>query len=77
MNAWIGYIGMLLILGAFIMEEFFRHTRNESFWFNVVNLLGASLLIWYSWLLGSPPFMILNGVWFFVAAVKLSQLLRR
>jgi hypothetical protein len=39
-DLFIGSIGMLLILAAFILEEFAKHTRNESILYNLLNLLG-------------------------------------
>lgn len=62
---------MLLILGAFILEEVAKHERNESLSYNLLNLTGALLLATYAWRLQSVPFLILNAVWASVAAWKL------
>lgn len=74
MTTLIGMAGMLCILGAFFLEEFAQHTRDESLWYNIINLVGALLLIWYSVLLASVPFLVLNVVWAVVAIVKLLML---
>ncbi len=66
----IGILGMLLILAAFAIEEFCRHSRHESVAYNVLNLVGAAFLAWYAWTLHSMPFLVLNVVWMAVALVK-------
>jgi hypothetical protein len=73
-DLFIGSIGMLLILAAFILEEFAKHTRNESILYNLLNLLGALLLCYYAATLNSWPFLILNSIWIIVALLKLFQL---
>lgn len=68
----IGILGMSLILIAFILTEFFDKWDADTWQFNLVNLCGAGLLIYYAYTLLSWPFMILNGVWLFVAGYKLT-----
>jgi len=72
-----GVLGLILILSAFLLEEFYKHTRHESFAYNAINLVGAFFLTWYAWTLASWPFLILNGVWALVAAYKLVEIATR
>ena len=66
MELIIGIAGAALILLAFILSE--THVWSEDdLTYDAVNLIGAALLIWYSWLIHSWPFAILNGVWALVA----------
>ncbi len=69
----IGLAGMAGILAAFLLEEFSPHTAREQWAYNLLNLGGALLLAWYSWLIWSLPFLILNVVWTLVAAWRLAR----
>ena len=62
----IGASGACLILVAFILEQTHKW-KDTDFKYDVVNLLGSSLLIIYAFLLKSYPFFILNGVWALVS----------
>ena len=75
-NLIMGTTGMLFILAAFFLEEFFKKWNQNTVQYNVLNLLGAGLLIYYAYTLGSWPFFILNCVWFLVAGVKLRRILQ-
>ncbi|PIN87509.1 hypothetical protein COV12_03445 [Candidatus Woesearchaeota archaeon CG10_big_fil_rev_8_21_14_0_10_32_24] len=70
-NLIIGLLGMLLILIAFLLDEFSKKINSKSWQFNVLNIVGAGLLSYYAFTLNSLPFMILNGVWFIAAVLKL------
>ncbi|MBT3835646.1 hypothetical protein HOD05_03715 [Candidatus Woesearchaeota archaeon] len=70
-NLIIGLLGMLLILIAFLLDEFSKSIHHQSWQFNVLNIFGSLLLTYYAYTLNSIPFMILNGVWFVAAIVKL------
>jgi len=73
-NLGIGIIGMFIILVAFIMDEFYKKWNQETLRYNLTNLIGAGLLIYYAYTLISWPFMILNVVWFIVAGYKLIKI---
>jgi len=73
-NLGIGIIGMFIILVAFIMDEFYKKSNQETLRYNLTNLIGAGLLIYYAYTLISWPFMILNVVWFIVAGYKLIKI---
>jgi hypothetical protein len=60
-----------LILVAFVLDEFYKKWGINTVKYNLVNLLGSGLLIYYAYTLTSYPFLILNAVWFLVAGYKL------
>ena len=62
----LGVIGAAIILIAFLLNQFGRWS-NESQSYDLANTLGSALLMYYSYLLGSWPFLILNTVWFLVS----------
>jgi hypothetical protein len=62
----IGATGAGLILIAFILNQSGRWNQ-ESIWYDGVNVVGGLLLVLYAYLLGSWPFLVLNGVWTLVA----------
>ena len=74
LNLAIGILGMVGILIAFIMDEFYKKWNQETIRYNLTNLIGAGLLIYYAYSLTSWPFMILNAVWFIVAGYKLIKI---
>jgi len=58
----IGVVGAFFILIAFIGNELGR-LKTTSLWYDGLNVLGSGLLMYYSVLLASWPFIILNIVW--------------
>jgi hypothetical protein len=68
-----GVVGSGLVLLAFFMLEFGRWSK-ESVWYDILNAVGAVMLIWYSYLLDSIPFILLNLAWLLVSV---KDLLRR
>lgn len=62
----IGVLGAGSILLAFIMNQLHRWS-NDDLVYDFVNVLGAGLLITYSYLIESWPFLVLNVVWFAAA----------
>jgi hypothetical protein len=73
----LGLFGMLFILIAFILDEFNQNFNQDTVIYNLLNLIGAGLLMWYAYTLNSIPFMILNVVWFLVAGYKLIKILMK
>ncbi len=73
-NTVVGALGMLLILAGFALEEFTSHSRHESVLYNILNAVGATLLIAYAYTLDSWPFLVLNAAWLLVALAKLLQI---
>ena len=71
MTPWIGIIGMLCILTAFVLQEWVTKINEDTISYNLLNIIGSGLLVYYAFTIASWPFIILNGVWCLTALVKL------
>ncbi len=69
-NDIIGTIGVGLILIAYLLSTF-RYLSSESRIYYMLNLVGAGLACYASWLIDYWPFVILEGVWTVVSLVAL------
>ena len=68
-----GIIGVFCILVAFLLDEFSKiNTKTVSY--NLLNILGSGLLMYYAYTLESWPFVALNGVWLIAAVIKLIKI---
>ncbi|HLC52749.1 MAG TPA: hypothetical protein VJI98_05885 [Candidatus Nanoarchaeia archaeon] len=74
-NTIIGIIGLIFILAAFVLDEFFKKFNQDTVHYNLFNILGSVSLIIYSFQLMAWPFLILNIVWLLTASFKLSRIL--
>lgn len=63
----IGTIGVTMLLIAFVLNQR-RMLSEHSRPFLAMNLLGAALCAWSSWLVEFYPFLVLESVWAMVAA---------
>jgi hypothetical protein len=72
----IGIIGMFFILVGFVLDEFTKQWTKNSIRYNVINILGSGMLIYYAFTIASWPFVVLNVIWFISAVVKLFQVIR-
>jgi len=72
----IGFAGVSLLLGAFFLN-LFRLMDGGSAGYIGLNLVGAGLACYSSWLIGFMPFVLLEGCWAVVAAAALLRLTRR
>tara|TARA_Y100000310_G_C20142109_1_gene560732 strand:+ start:187 stop:426 length:240 start_codon:yes stop_codon:yes gene_type:complete len=70
----IGLIGMLFILTAFLLDEFYKKFRQDSIQYNVFNIIGSGLLTYYAYSLTAWPFVVLNVLWFIAAGYKLVRI---
>ena len=70
-----GIIGMLCILVAFILDEFVKKFNQNTVQYNLLNIFGSALLLYYALILHGWPFVILNAVWLTAAFIKLSKIL--
>lgn len=59
----IGALGAGLILAGFLLRASAQYGVGTVL-YGMLNVLGAGILIWYGWVTGVWPFVILNGVWF-------------
>ncbi|MBT7706004.1 hypothetical protein HN747_01010 [archaeon] len=63
----IGFLGMLLILLAFLMNQRGKWDQKD-FAYDFVNFLGAGLMAIYAYLISSWPFLVLNLFWMIYSA---------
>lgn len=66
----VGSTGVTLLLVAFFLNLFgFLETQARAY--QLLNLAGAGLACWASWMIGFIPFVVLEVIWGTVAAVAL------
>jgi hypothetical protein len=66
----VGSTGVSLLLLAFFLNLFgWLETRARAY--QLLNLAGAGLACWASWMIGFIPFVVLEVIWGAVAAVAL------
>ena len=66
----IGTIGVALLLAAFVLN-LLQVLRADGFVYSVLNLVGAGLACYSSYLIDFLPFIVLEGVWAAAAAYAL------
>ena len=69
-NDIIGTIGVSLILLAYFLNVF-GWLSNKNTLFYLLNIVGAGLACYASWLIRYWPFVILEGVWCLVSIIGL------
>lgn len=67
---WLGFIGVALILLAYILNVTNKVT-NTSYIFIILNLIGASIACVASILLEYMPFVLLEGIWALISLISL------
>ena len=68
----IGTIGVALLLGAFLLN-LLKKMSADGYAYSVLNLVGAGLACYSSYLIDFVPFVALEGVWAVAAAVALGR----
>ena len=76
-NLLIGILGMLLVLIAFILDEFYKRWNQNTIQYNALNIIGSALLVYYALTFRAWPFVVLNVVWLATAGYKLLQIEHR
>lgn len=76
MSLLVGIIGVIFILAAFILDEFYKRLNSETVPYNLLNIVGSGLLMYYAYTLQSWPFLFLNVVWMAVAVIKTLKIIR-
>ena len=71
----VGSIGVGLLLIAYLLNLTKRAPQNSRL-YTTLNVFGAGLACYSSYLIGFVPFIILEGAWFVVSAIALINLLR-
>lgn len=61
-NAIVGFIGAFMILIAFIYNQK-GVWQDDYLVYDLSNFIGSLFLIWYSYLIGAYPFILLYTVW--------------
>jgi hypothetical protein len=64
----IGSVGVTLLLAAFFLN-LFKFLRSESYLYMGLNLLGAALAGYSSYLINFMPFVLLEATWAAVSGV--------
>lgn len=75
-SIYLGSLGAGLILLAFVMGQL-QVWKNTYFIYDLVNLIGSLLLIYYAWTGHSWPFLILNSVWALISLRDCTRGLQR
>jgi hypothetical protein len=68
----IGAIGVALLLAAFVLN-LLKVLRADGYSYSALNLLGAALACYSSYLIDFMPFVVLEGVWTAAAAFALGR----
>ena len=68
----IGSIGVALLLVAFLLN-LLKLQRADGYPYMLLNVVGAALACWSSWLIRFLPFVVLEGAWGAVAAIALAR----
>lgn len=74
LNFAVGIAGVIFILAAFVSDEFYKRFNSETVLYNLLNIAGSGLLMYYAYSLQSWPFVFLNAVWLGAAMVKLVKI---
>jgi len=59
---WIGTLGVGFILLGFLLRRSKQYGVG-TLPYQLINLFGAAILIWYAWATETWPFLLLNVVW--------------
>ena len=70
----IGAIGVALLLAAFLLN-LLNVLRADGYSYSALNLVGAALACYSSYLIDFLPFVVLEGVWTAAAAFALGRAL--
>ena len=68
----LGSIGVSILLIAFFLNMR-KLVKTESLLYSILNLLGAGLACYASWLIHYFPFVILEGVWTILSLVAVMK----
>jgi hypothetical protein len=72
---FIGSLGVALLLLAFFLS-LFKFIAQDGFAYIGMNIAGAGLACWSSWIIAFMPFVVLEAVWCLVAAAAFVKRVR-
>ena len=75
MPTLIGSLGVALLLLAFFLS-LFQYITQDGFTYIGMNIAGAGLACWSSWVIAFMPFVVLEAVWCLVAVAALVKWVR-
>jgi hypothetical protein len=68
----VGSLGVALLLLAFFLS-LFKFIAQDGFTYIGMNIAGAGLACWSSWMIAFVPFIVLEAVWCLVAVAALAK----
>ncbi|MDD5503566.1 MAG: hypothetical protein PHH26_08945 [Candidatus Thermoplasmatota archaeon] len=75
LNSAIGIAGVGLLLVAFFLN-IFKILSQETKTYAIMNIIGGALACYYSWVSGTIPFVVLEGVWAIASVAGLARTVR-
>lgn len=70
LSDWFGFIGVFLILIAYVLN-LYNKISNNSYPFFLLNLFGAGMACFASILINYIPFIVLEGIWALISFISL------
>jgi len=71
----IASIGVIILLIAFLLNLYGTLSAENKI-YGLLNLIGAGICCFASWMVSFYPFVVLEGIWAFVALVSLFKVSR-
>lgn len=72
----IGLVGVILLLSAFFLN-LFKFLKSDTVTYALMNIIGAGLSCYASFMIDYMPFVILEATWAVIALVGLVIILRK
>lgn len=76
LSDWIGFIGVAVLLIAFLLNLFNKIDRNSAAYI-IMNITGAAMACLASWMIRYIPFVILEATWTVVSLIALIGYLQK
>lgn len=73
---WVGAAGVSLLLLAFALNVFGALDR-KSISYSLINVIGAGLAAYASWLISYLPFLVLESTWCLVSLIAIASAILR
>jgi hypothetical protein len=67
-------VGLLLL--AFVLNLLKIVSERHQVYL-LLNMVGSGLALWYAWVGGTIPFVVLEGAWGLAALVKLAMVIKK